>query len=310
MALFSSKPKFNPDEEVPDLSGKVILVTGGTAGLGFESILQLIRHNPDAIFFTGRNASSAAKVISSAREANPNVDVKFLECDFTSLQTVRAAAESFLASAPRLDILMCNAGIMAVPAALTKDGYQIQFGTNHMAHALLVKLLLPIMQKTAAGGDKDVRIVLNTSLGYKLAPKGGIVFDKLKTDGSNFGTGSDWTCYGQSKLANVLHCVELARRYPDIKAVVIHPGVVNTGLVSDLPFVKRFIVWITTPGGLLTPQEGAHNQVWAATMPDVKTGAYYEPVGKLGARSEYSNDTKLAQRLWDWTESELDAYSN
>lgn len=135
--------------------------------------------------------------------------------------------------------------------------------------------------------------------------KEGIAFDSLKTNGSGIGFGADWRCYAQSKLANVLYTMALAKRYPNINITTIHPGVVNTPLVSDLPFLKRMIVYVTNPGGLMTSEEGAHTQVWAATMPEVKSGNYYEPVGKLGSRTDFSKDEQLQEKLWDWTETEL-----
>lgn len=156
---------FDPDRDVPELTHKVILITGGTTGLGQSALLQLAKHNPKAIYFTGRNAKSAAKVIEDSRNANPKVHTEFLECDFTVLGSVQACAKRFLSSTDRLDILMCNAGIMAVPAAMTKDGYEVQFGTNHMAHALLIRLLMPKLLDTANQGG-EARLVINTSLAH------------------------------------------------------------------------------------------------------------------------------------------------
>lgn len=125
---------------------------------------------------------------------------------------------------------MNNAGIMACPEGLTKEGYEIQFGTNHVGHALLTKLLLPTLQRTAKGAPEgSVRIVNLSSMGEQMAPKpDGIKFDHLKAP--NSGGINTWTRYGQSKLANVLFAKALAKRYPEIVSTSVHPGVVQTEL--------------------------------------------------------------------------------
>lgn len=206
---------------------------------------------------------------------------------------------------------MCNAGIMAVPAGLTKDGYEIQFGTNHLGHALLIKLLLPTMVRTAELPDSDVRVVMLTSQGFRMHPTGGIVFKDLRTV-QDAGIFSTWRRYGQSKLANILYASEIARRYPKITAVSIHPGVVSTGLVGDLGFGGRLIVYISQLGRLKTPAEGAYNQLWAATGKKgeggVVSGEYYEPVGVTGTHDKESKNQELAEELWEWTQKELEAY--
>lgn len=116
---------------------------------------------------------------------------------------------------------------MATPASTTAEGYEIQFGTNHLGHALLTKLLLPVLIKTAEEEGSDVRIINLTSGGEAFAPKGGIAFDELKSDMASHLT---LRRYGQSKLANILFTKQLAKRYPMIKSVAIHPGAVNTEL--------------------------------------------------------------------------------
>lgn len=116
---------FNPATDIPSLDGKVILLTGGTAGLGRETLVTLAKHNPAKIFFTGRNASSAEKTITDLKQNAPNVAVKFVSCDQSSLVSVQKAAKEFLAEADRLDLLFCVAGIMALPPGLTKDGYEV-----------------------------------------------------------------------------------------------------------------------------------------------------------------------------------------
>lgn len=309
------KPVFDAEKEIPDLSGKVLMITGGTGGLGKESILSFAAHNPAHIYFTGRSQPSADKTIEEAKAKYPNTPVTFLKCDLASLDAVRDAVKQFLSKESRLDILSCNAGIMAVPAGLTKDGYEIQFGTNHMGHALLVKLLTPTLEATAKKGN-HVRIVWDTSLGHRGHPKGGILFDKLKTEQTDiFPVMGEWMRYGQSKLANLLYAREYAKHHPGIVSVSVHPGVSATGLVGGLTFWQKVFVYSTSWTFMIPPEQCAWNQQWAATAPlgsgprQVENGTYYEPVGLKGTLVPAAADDELAAKLWDWTQKELDGYT-
>ncbi|KAF4501188.1 alcohol dehydrogenase Bli-4 [Fusarium agapanthi] len=224
---------FNPENDIPSLAGKVIIVTGGTSGLGRSAILTLASHNPSHIYFTGRSSASASSLISSLSP----VPATFLECDLTSIASMRSVAKKF--THDRLDIFIANAGVMAVDG-LTQDGLELQFGVNHVGDATLLMALLPIMQRTAEQGN-EVRFVSVTSLGYAGHPKKGIEFETLHSlqEHLPFGT---WSRYGQSKLANIVLAKELERRYPAIKSVVVHPGVIATNLVTGLGFWKRMFV--------------------------------------------------------------------
>lgn len=201
---------------------------------------------------------------------------------------------------------MNNAGVALLPPSLSEDGYEIQFGTNHMGHALLTKLLLPTLEHTAEQSDFIVRIINLSSEGHNLAPKGGLVLQENCTALEQYST---WTRYGQSKLANILHAKELARRYPKIKSIALHPGTVDTGLT--FPFQANYPWWSPTVYRMLnilvlqTPERGVLTQLWAATSDAAKTGTYYVPVAKESNGSAYSRDEQLARELWDWTEKEL-----
>ncbi|KAL3433238.1 hypothetical protein BDV09DRAFT_186837 [Aspergillus tetrazonus] len=230
---------FSPEKDIPNLLGKVILITGGTAGLGAAAVIHLAKHSPAHIYISGRNAKSADVVIQQAQKSGTKVS--FLACDLASLDSVKKAADTILAQESRLDLLMCNAGIMAVPPGKTSDGYEVQFGTNHLGHALLIQKCLPLLQQTAALPGADVRVVILTSLGFRMHPSAGIVFSDLKSE-QNFTAFGSWIRYGQSKLANILYARELARRYPSITSVSVHPGVVGTGLVENLGWAKRTCV--------------------------------------------------------------------
>ena len=302
--------KFEPDKHIPDLAGKVILVSGGNSGCGKESVLQLAKHNPAKLYLAARSQAKFDDAMKDISAAAPNASVKFLELDLASLASVKKAAEQVIAENDRLDILMNNAGIMAHPPGLTQDGYEIHFGTNHMGHALLTKLLLPLLRKTASQPGSDVRILDISSDAHMLPPWSGIVFDELKTDMKSYNPGR---LYAQSKLANILHARELARRYPEILSTSIHPGRVETNLTNVMfdinGFNGRFQKFFDYLAGPLTVQDGALTQVWAATWNrgDVTNGAYYRPLGKKAGGSKLSQNVELAKKLWEWTESELDS---
>ncbi|KAL4893224.1 hypothetical protein BDV59DRAFT_177763 [Aspergillus ambiguus] len=302
---------FNLDTDIPDLAGKVIFVTGGTAGLGAATVQNLARHNPAHIYLSGRNAASAESVIKQIQEAGSSAKLTFVKCDLASLSSVKAAADNILAKESRLDILICNAGIMATPPGMTADGYEVQFGTNHLGHALLIHKFLPLLMGVNSDGSAEERsagrLVILSSDGYRLHPRAGINFDTLKTT-QDCGFGSSWIRYGQSKLANILYARELARRYPSLMAVSIHPGVIGTGLVDSLSWAKRTFVYATTVGTMVSLEEGVKNSLWAATVDQkaLVSGAFYKPVGhlweKLGATAL---DDALSGKLWDWTEEAL-----
>ena len=193
---------------------------------------------------------------------------------------------------------------MATQPSTTKECYEIQFGTNHMGHALLTKLLMPKLLETASKPDSDVRIVNLSSAGHGMPPKGGLVLQDVKSDMASTNT---WVRYGQAKLANILFTRELARRYPNIKSMALHPGGIDTGLSK--PFQQAH-PWLATLLGpvrifLTSVQTGALTQLFAATSPNAKSGQYYVPIAKENSGSKYSQDPKLAAELWDWTEAEL-----
>ncbi|KAL6401172.1 hypothetical protein AUP68_16898 [Ilyonectria robusta] len=311
--MISSSPRgrasFNPTRDIPPLTGKVILVTGGNSGLGKQSILELAKHRPSQIWLAARSADKANEAVAEIKKEVVDVSIKALQLDLASLSSVRNAANVFCQESGRLDILLLNAGIMAHPAALTEDGYEIQFGTNHVGHALLTKLLMPVLLLTAQEQpDSDVRVVVLSSGGHAYAPVGGIQFDTLKSKAENM---AGLTRYGQSKLAGIFFAQELARRYPQFTAVSVHPGLVNTNLANKMErenLLLGIVAKEVMPIAGSNAKEGARNQLWAATASGVESGEYYEPVGVAGKGSKYTKDHELAKRLWEWTENELKEY--
>ncbi|KAI0912816.1 oxidoreductase, partial [Ustulina deusta] len=301
---------FDQDKDISSLQDKVILITGGTSGLGAQCVLRLAAKNASHLYFTGRDAKRGAALIKEAQEAGCTMPLTFVECDLTRLASVKAAADKILSEQTRLDLLMANAGVMNQPPGLTADGYEVQFGTNFLSHALLIKKLLPLMDQTAKLPGSDVRIIQLTSTGFRGAPSGGVRFDDLKTV-QNFPLLGGMVRYGQSKLAAVLYAQQLARHYPDIISVSVTPGIVSTELVSKQNAFHRTTIWLSAKfaqGRIYSPKEAPASQLWCAVGPrsEIKQGGFYEPVGVLSKiTTNYTKDEELAKRLWDWTEAEL-----
>ncbi|KAK4153793.1 hypothetical protein C8A00DRAFT_15019 [Chaetomidium leptoderma] len=296
---------FNPETDIPPLTNKVILVTGGNMGLGKQAVLEYARHHPRLIWLAARSVQKAEAAAADIREQVPDAPIQILELDLASFASVKKAAATGLATSARLDILMLNAGIMATAPGVTADGYEVQFGTNHMGHALLAKLLLPLLNKTVTDNDSntDVRIVSLSSHGHVFPAKGGIDFATLKTQAEGLGALGR---YYQSKLANVLWARQLARAHPQFTVAAIHPGIVQTQLVANATGTPAIVRALTRVGKrLLTPvDQGVRNQLWASVAAGVASGEYYEPVGVGGLASADGRDAGLAERLWEWTERE------
>ncbi|CAF3635111.1 unnamed protein product [Fusarium graminearum] len=297
--------KFSPETDIPSLDGKVILITGGNSGLGLESARQLLKHGPARIILACRSKAKFDQAVNELQKEGAKTDViSFLALDLASFSSIKSAAKEFLASSTRLDILLNNAGIMMVPEGLTEEGYEIQFGTNHMGHALLTHLLLPILKETTKI-NSDVRIIFLSSIGEIMAPKNPYQFDQLKTTLSSTSTQAR---YGISKLANIHYAAALAERHHNIKAISVHPGVVQTNLANT--FINNSLI-LGTLSRLISNfvsvnvAKGTLNQLWAATSPKAESGVFYHPVGVNGKGSNLSQNKDAIEKLWNWTQGEI-----
>ena len=278
-----------------DLSGKVVLITGGTTGLGKESARALGLAGATVII-TARSEEKGQAAVAQLTELVPDGDFSFEVMELGSLDSVRAFADRFLASRDRLDVLLANAGIMAVPYGKTDDGFELQFGTNHLGHFVLVNRLLPLLKASAPS-----RIVNLSSAGHFAS---GIIWDDPNFETNDY---SKMDAYGQSKTANILFTVELERRYGDagIHAWAVHPGMVMTDLARS--FTKDDFGDLASrakKSGMKMPtlvnvDVGASTQVWACASAEAleKPGSYLADRA-FTEPSDYANDPELAKRLW------------
>ncbi len=289
-----------------DLSGKLALVTGASGGLGAETARALASKGA-AVVLTARDMARAEEVAKRIRESTGNdaVEVENLELD--SLASIRAFAERFLARHDALQILVNNAGVMACPLARTQDGFELQFGTNHLGHFLMTGLLAPALLKGA-----PARIVSLSSRGHQ---QGSVDLDDPCFERRPY---DKWESYGQAKTANVLFAVELERRLGerDVHAHAVHPGVIATDLARHLVPEDYERMRKRQPGGKLrlkTVEAGAATSVYAATAPELegRGGLYLEDChiaeiddaeGAPGGVRSYAVDANAAKRLWSLSE--------
>jgi len=280
------------EQQIPRQDGRVAVVTGANTGLGFETARRLAEHGASVVLAvrdTEKGKLAATRM---------NGDVSVRELDLTSLASVRAAAAGLHASHPRIDLLINNAGVMYTPRQTTRDGFELQFGTNHLGHFALTGLLLDLLLPVPGS-----RVVTVSSTGHRI--RAAIHFDDLQWERS-YGRAA---AYGQSKLANLMFTYELQRRlaaHGTTVAVAAHPGVSNTELVRNIPAVLRRPVGWLAPLVSQPATAGALPTLRAATDPSVLGGQYYGPDGlfegrgypRLVTSSLDSYDLAVQQRLW------------
>lgn len=315
LSWFVQQSKFEPEKDLPSLEGKIILVTGGNAGLGLETTYQLARHRPAKIYLAARSEAKGREAIVQIQDRLQRDDIRcpdiqWLRLDLSDLKSVRAAADEVLSKEARLDILVLNAGIMATPPSKTVSGHDLQLGTNHLGHFLLTKLLLPLIEETAKASQAgSTSIITLSSEAHHLA---GPKFLDLIEEHEKLCAASDYTRYGVSKAANILFASELARRYgsKNITSVSLHPGVIMTNLYSSSKDSSPFVRYGLPPVAQLLfddVKHGALNTLWCIAnsgTSEIQNGGYYTPVGKLRG-SELTKDETSALRLWLWSEKQL-----
>lgn len=274
------------------LDGRTVLVTGCTSGLGLET-LRVLALRGATVLGTARTVEKARAACDAAGggRAVP------LACELSDPASVRACAAEVARRGHRLDAVVCNAGIMALPRREQAFGVELQLFTNHFGHFLLVTALLDRLAD-------DGRVVVVSSDAHRRAPREGIRFDDLGAERSY----SPWVHYGQSKLANVLFAKELARRFAGSarSAVSLHPGVIRTNLSRHMPGVVNVLFGLAAPLAFKTIAQGAATQVWAAVHPGAARvpGGYLSDCNVARPRAD-AEDAALARRLWDVTETLL-----
>ncbi|MEB3984116.1 SDR family NAD(P)-dependent oxidoreductase [Mycobacterium sp. 663a-19] len=295
------------EADVPDQSGRVAIVTGANTGIGYQTAAVLAyrgAHVVLAVRNLDKGNAALSRIVAAGGQGARKIDVTLQALDLSSLDSVRAAAAALKAAYPRIDLLINNAGVMWTPKQLTADGFEMQFGTNHLGHFALTGLLLEHLL-----GVRDSRVVTVSSLGHRL--RASIHFDDLQWERGYDRIGA----YGQSKLANLLFTYELQRRLaarPDAKTVAVaaHPGGTNTELARYLPGIFKPVRAVLGPVLFQSPAMGALPTLRAATDPSVEGGQYYGPDGfaeqrghpKLVRSSAQSHDEDLQRRLWTVSE--------
>jgi len=270
-----------------ELGGKTMLVTGANSGIGLETVRALSARGARVIA-TARNTEKARRVAEQV-----GGDVVPAACDLAEPRSIRACVDTVREGGFALDAIVCNAGIMALPELRQAFGYELQFFTNHIGHFLLVTELL---DRLAPEG----RVVVVSSNAHRAAPPEGIEFDNLSGERGY----RPRRAYGQSKLANLLFAKELAKRLPlpTQSANALHPGVIKTNLVRDLPLWMRLGFSIAEPIALKSPEQGAATQCYVAAHPSMReNGAYFSHCNVVRPKPK-ALDTNLARRLWEESE--------
>lgn len=293
-------------DDIPDLTGKTIVVTGGNSGIGFEAARQMARKGAHVVLAC-RDARRASDAVEQIRTLQPSASLEAMSLDLASLESIRRFARDFAAKGVALDVLCNNAGVMAIPRRTTAEGFEMQLGTNHLGHFALTGLLLePLLAAPAS------RVVTVSSTAHK---PGRIDFDDLHGEKRY----RKWIAYAQSKLANLLFAYELQRRLEAAGARTIslacHPGYSATNLQAVGPQMSgsRLAARLMDLGNRLFSQSaamGALPTLYAATAPDARGGDYVGPDGfmenyghpRKTRSTARSQDRDVARRLWDVSE--------
>ncbi|UJR07705.1 hypothetical protein I4U23_011990 [Adineta vaga] len=291
-----------------NLDGKLVLITGGTSGIGVETARALATANAHVII-TARDMNKGAEVVEDLKKTTGNDKIEVMELDLNSLQSVRNFVKQFRARNLTINILICNAGIMACPYSKTVDGFETQFGVNHLAHFLLATSLVPELKS-----GKPSRLVVVSSIANR---RGGINWDDINWE-KNY---DKWVAYGQSKTANILFAKQFNKLYSSegIQAYALHPGGIMTNLVKYIPVEEQQAMgWFKEDGSLVdrfkNVEQGASTSVYAALAPELDNhgGEYLENCAisqgvnldskQFWGMGPHAIDMDAAERLWKLSE--------
>jgi NAD(P)-dependent dehydrogenase (short-subunit alcohol dehydrogenase family) len=271
------------------MQGKICLITGGTNGIG-KSTAQALAQMGATVVIVGRNAQKTSQVVDEIRSATRNTNVNALLADLSSQQAVRRLAEEFKSKYSRLHVLLNNAGAMFWTRHLTTDGLEITLALNHLAPFLLTNLLLDTIKAST-----PARIINVSSRAHQ---RGKIDFDDLQSERHYAGM----DVYGNSKLANILFTIELARRLEGTGVTVnaVHPGFVNSGFAKNNPGVAFKLFGVIGPLIGRSPEKGAETSIYLASSPEVEgiTGKYFSD-SKVTETAPQAADAAAARKLWE-----------
>ncbi|KIJ61736.1 hypothetical protein HYDPIDRAFT_176892 [Hydnomerulius pinastri MD-312] len=287
--------------DVPDMTGKVVLVTGANAGIGKETAAVLLEKGAK-VYITSRDPERGSKAREELKQRTGR-EPELLKLDLASLKGIKQSANEFLSKEKELHVLFNNAGVMNAPVdMLTEDGYDLQFGTNVLGHFYFTKLLLPLLLSTAKlTPSGTVRVVNTSSNGHVVS---GLHFDAFKDSPARRRMHTA-LLYGQSKTGNIVFACELARRYGDkgIVSTSLNPGVIKTELARHSPgwfsWIFSYIVHEVSFGAL--------TQLYAGTAEGAAqlNGKYLIPWARIGTPSSYTQDPQAGKELWTWMEEQV-----
>ncbi|KAJ6541978.1 NAD(P)-binding protein [Mycena vulgaris] len=287
--------------DIPDLSSRVILVTGGNSGLGLETAKALLLHNAK-VYLACRSISKGEEAIATLEKQTGKAPI-LLPLDLSSLDSIKQAAAELGRKEPVLHVLFNNAGVMASPnALLTHEGYDLQFGVNVLGHFYLTQLLLPCLIAGAKSSPDHVARIVNTSSQTHIL--GNIDFASLQ-DGPIRSKMSPDDLYAQSKFANVVFSSECAKRYgvDGVISTAVHPGMLTTGIGRHYHPLKRRLIHALCHN----PPMGAVTQLWAGTAPEAASanGKYLIPWARIGSPHPGTLDAEIGAKLWQWLEDQV-----
>ncbi|XP_074588118.1 short-chain dehydrogenase TIC 32 B, chloroplastic-like [Curcuma longa] len=285
-----------------DASGLTVIITGGSSGIGAETARVMALRGAHVII-GARNTEAAESVKQSILQNTPSARIDIIHLELSSQKSVRDFSDRFISMNLPLNILINNAGVMYCPFKLSEDGIEMQFATNHIGHFLLTNLLLPTIKSTAEKTGIEGRIVNLSSAAHLTTYRGGIRFNKINDKAAY----NDKLAYGQSKLANILHANELARRLREeganVTANSVHPGLIKTNLGRHSTIfvavlrATTCVLWKSIP-------QGAATTCYVALHPSVKgiSGKYFADCNIEKTTANGLNET-LARKLWEYSET-------